>query len=69
MAAKETKQFNIQISTDARRALKAAELVDKVSAVRLAAPVVERYAAKRSKEPAVAALIKALAASETSTKA
>lgn len=58
------KQLNIQISLDAYLALRAAAFVDDVrSASGLAAPIVEKYAVKRSRESKVAEVIRARAAS------
>lgn len=51
------KQLNVQISDRALTALKAAAYVDDASPAALAAPLIEKYAARRSKEPMVAKAI------------
>lgn len=61
MASSKTKrQLNIQISADAHRVLRAIAFVDDARSVSgLAAPVIEEYAAKRSKETKVAKILRA----------
>lgn len=59
-ASTKKKQLNVQISEDAYMALRAAAFVDNARSIAgLAGPVIEDYAAKRSKEKKVAGVLKA----------